>query len=241
MECPDDPREGDCYPDKLICFHHKYTLGDEHDYVDAMAMLLDILSEAPKEVLQPIFDEMKKLTEVEPDCDMYESIFDFYYGCTPTDVFREAAEKVAVMLPVFLFDHSGLTISTTSTRFAAADSAGWDWGQIGFIFMSHEDVFKDTGYASDEEKASGVLTEETIEKVRQGLTSIVETYSKYVEGDVWGFVVEKAEVCNKDHVHWEHEDSCWQFFGTEWDNGLADHIPEDQHELLKAALNNPEC
>jgi hypothetical protein len=58
---------------------------------------------------------------------------------------------------------------------------------------------------------------------------------------MWGFIVEKAEVCGHcDDVQWEQEDSCWGFYGTDFDNGMADHIEEKHHELLKAALDNPE-
>ena len=52
---------------------------------------------------------------------------------------REAIIKdhdVAVILPLFLFDHSGITLSTTADQFRACDSAGWDWGCVGFVYAS---------------------------------------------------------------------------------------------------------
>ena len=43
-------------------------------------------------------------------------------------------EKVAVILPLYLYDHSGITIST------GMFSCPWDSGQIGFIYVSKQKV-----------------------------------------------------------------------------------------------------
>ena len=48
-------------------------------------------------------------------------------------------ESPAVILPLYLYDHSGITISTSPF------SCGWDSGQIGFIFVSKEKLRKEYG------------------------------------------------------------------------------------------------
>lgn len=49
-----------------------------------------------------------------------------------------------IILPLYLFDHSGLTMNTTGF------SCPWDSGHVGFIFCSKERFRKETGYTEDE-------------------------------------------------------------------------------------------
>ena len=148
---------------------------------------------------------------------------------------HEDIDRPAEILPVYLYDHSGLTISTT--RF----SCPWDSGQVGEIVMSHKLFIAETGYATDEEKKTGVLGEESKKKCREMLVNEVAVYDQFLRGDVYGFIVEKREHCDTcDHDEWEEVNSCWGFYGTDFDNGMAEHIDKEHHELLKAALDNPE-
>jgi hypothetical protein len=257
-DCPSDPREDD-HLDKMVFWHRRYNMGDKHSYEDNMAMFLDLLDEAPAAVLRPILVAMMKVKSLRQDyinsfrgmskedrqSEWHEHIsIALEYGPSDADkevlqaivdAVAEAASKVVVILPVYMYDHSGIALST------GGFSCPWDSGQLGYIYMTRADVLKETGWPTAEEKASGELTAETIKKVEECLTSIVESYSQYVNGDMWGFIVEKAEVCGHcNDVQWEQEDSCWGFYGTDFDNGMADHIEEKHHELLKAALDNPE-
>src|SRR3954465_3294076 len=43
-------------------------------------------------------------------------------------------DGAAIILPLFLFDHSGISMSTNKSEFQMWDSAGWDWGQVGVIY-----------------------------------------------------------------------------------------------------------
>ena len=56
---------------------------------------------------------------------------DAHHYSDPQAFSREVTARTAVILPLYLFDHSGLTISTSSGAFRACDPAGWDWGQVG--------------------------------------------------------------------------------------------------------------
>ena len=47
---------------------------------------------------------------------------------------------IAVILPLYLYDHSGITISTEPF------SCNWDSGQIGWAFVSKETVRKELDY-----------------------------------------------------------------------------------------------
>ena len=128
---------------------------------------------------------------------------------------------VVVILPLYLMDHSGITIRTNSDQFRACDSAGWDWGQVGFIFASRESL-KNGGHPDDVD----------IEKVETWLRGEVKTYDQYLRGDIYGFQVrELCEHCGSDG---DVVDSGWGFYGSDpLENGIADHLSEGDRDTLK--------
>ncbi|MEI7831694.1 MAG: hypothetical protein WCJ56_00625 [bacterium] len=139
---------------------------------------------------------------------------------TPHDFTQEINERTAVILPLYLFDHSGLTISTTSTLFHACDPDGWDWGQIGYIYVPRETVRKEYGVKH--------ITRRMIDRVADLLRGEVETYNHYMQGDVYGFVL-------NDRQTGETIVSCWGFFGVDpICNGMADHFPTEYRDDILA-------
>ena len=96
---------------------------------------------------------------------------------------------VAAILPIYMYDHSGLTINTTGF------SCPWDSGQIGFIYITKEQVRKEFSA----KRVSGKLSK----KMREYLKGEVESYDKYLRGEYYGFIIEND---NGDVV-----DSCWGF------------------------------
>jgi hypothetical protein len=113
----------------------------------------------------------------------------------------EKKENVCVILPLYLYDHSGITISTSSF------SCNWDSGQIGWIVVSKENVRKEFGVKR--------ITKEIIEKVTNILEGEVETYDQYLTGDVYGYRISKVTKCEFGHEHKEEVDSCWGYYGEE--------------------------
>ena len=99
-------------------------------------------------------------------------------------------EKIAVILPVYLYDHSGLAMNTTGFH------CPWDSGQVGFIYVTLEEVR--TEYSV--KRVSPKLRSRIASHLRQE----VQTFSDYLSGAVYGFVVEK----DGDEI-----DSCWGFVG----------------------------
>lgn len=141
------------------------------------------------------------------------------------DDIPEASET----LPLFLYDHSGQTMNTTGF------SCPWDSGQVGFIYMTHKRFIEETGYATDEEKKTGILGAASKEKCQDMMRGEVATYDRFLQGDIYGYIIEQCVPGD-----WETIDSCWGFYGTDFDNGMAESIDEEHHEKLKAALENPE-
>lgn len=107
--------------------------------------------------------------------------------------YLEAAEDAVVIMPLYLYDHSGITISTSPF------SCPWDSGQVGFILARRCDVLKEWGRKR--------MSAKLLEQVRQCLLAEVEVYDKYLRGDTWGYIIEDESG--------EQLDSCWGFFGRE--------------------------
>lgn len=130
----------------------------------------------------------------------------------------EQCEKVvrenAIILPLYLYDHSSLVMRTYPFN------DPWDSGQVGWIYVLKEKVREEYGVRR--------VTKKVRDRVIALLKAEVDTYSQWLEGDVYGFVLEDAKG-NKI-------DSCWGFFGTDWkENGVAGHIPGEYRFLLEGA------
>ena len=112
-------------------------------------------------------------------------------------------ENTAVILPLYLYDHSVVTIST------APFSNRWDSGQVGFILVSKETALADFG--------GKIVTAKLKQKIEKQLEGEVETYAQFLEGDVYGFCIEDEDG--------NHIDSCYGFYGSDFaTNGMLDYI-----------------
>jgi len=98
--------------------------------------------------------------------------------------------------PLFLYDHSGITISTRSFA-GRAHHASWDSGRVGFIFTTRKRMTEYLG--------KNRLTAKTRKRVEEILEAEVEEYDQYLRGDVYGYIIE-------DNAG-NQVDSCWGFYG----------------------------
>lgn len=113
-------------------------------------------------------------------------------------------ENVVAILPIFMYDHSGITISTS------AFSCKWDSGQIGFIYTTKEGLEYIGCKESDAEKI---------------LENEIEQYDQFVTGDVYGFRIYKVDKCSLGHEHETEIESCWGFYGDDiYTNGIMDYV-----------------
>jgi len=110
------------------------------------------------------------------------------------DAAKELIEKNNVIsLPLYLYDHSGITMNTTGF------SCPWDSGQVGFIYVTKEQI--------KQEYNAKRISKKLEKKVLDVLRCEVDTYDKYLRGEVFGFNVEKDG---------EFFDSCWGFFDFDY-------------------------
>lgn len=136
------------------------------------------------------------------------SLGDKHSFVDPADFRRFLTETPSVIaLPLYLFDHSGLTMRTSSGDFQAIDSAGWDWGQVGWIYVTAEKIAEE---GLDAERA------------RANLEAEVREYSYFIGGFVYGFWIETPDAHTLD----ESPDSCYGFIGLEWAKEAATEAAE---------------
>lgn len=107
-----------------------------------------------------------------------------------------------VIVPLYLLDHSGITMRA-GRGFGDVDPGGWDSGQVGWAFVTDEKM-RETGAPLNGEHG-----------VRVQLHAEIEQYDAYLCGDVYGYVVQKVETCDKGHEHSEMVGSCWGFYCEE--------------------------
>ncbi len=115
----------------------------------------------------------------------------------PDEFMEFLEEEKPICLPLYLYDHSGITISTGNERFRACDPQGWDWGMLGYIYVTKENVRK--------EYNAKRVSRKVLDKVTKLLQSEVEEYDHFLTGNVYGYEITWIE----EHVI----DSCWGFLG----------------------------
>lgn len=116
------------------------------------------------------------------------------------------SEDALIVIPVFLYEHSGLYINTTGF------SCPWDSGQIGFIYTSKENIRKKYGCKRISRKFK--------EEISEILCSEVSLYNDYLSGDVYGFSI-------TDKESGEEIISSYGFYGTDYlGNGMFDYVSE---------------
>lgn len=134
---PMNPREWDNVG-KMVCWHRNYLLGDEQPKCSPSEYLFQLMCERE-------FDKHRKYL---PDEEVVGE-----------ENIRKYVEKHFYILPLYLYDHSGITMSTS--RF----SCPWDSGQVGFICAPRDcDEYPD---------------------MEKGLIAEVETYDRYLRGDFY--------------------------------------------------------
>lgn len=197
-ENAESPRDWDCNLGEMICWHGRYRLGDTHkyDYIeDFMKYLLEETygdSDRADRKMDEIYDHLQS------DRDRYTTILSI-------------AEKKFVILPLYLYDHSGITMSTSSF------SCPWDSGQVGWIYVFYEKIRKEYNVKRVSAKLRKQITEY--------LVGEVQTYDQYLTGDVYGYELTDSEGNDVE--------SSWGYYGHNMvANGIIENIPSGYSSLI---------
>lgn len=209
----------------MVCWHGRYELGDEQPSCspgDFRLRLAEEYSPGLEERIERFAD--RTISKYSSPMSNYEweeygkEIREYH-----DELVNKVLEKHYIMLPLYLYDHSGITMNTTGF------SCGWDSGQVGFIYVDKAKVRKEYDWK--------LITAKRVKLVEKYLTGEVELYDKLLTGEVYGFVTERLMPCPDDwdieewaeeDCHWEEEDSCWGFFGMDMiENGIIDHLDDE--------------
>lgn len=121
--------------------------------------------------------------------------------------------NIAVILPVFMLDHSGQTVNTKPFSYQ------WDSGQVGFIFIEKETLLKTYNKKR--------LTKKIINQTIETLNYEIKLYDAFLNNDFYGYVIEQKSVCpHCQETKTIYIDSCSGFLGSDYKkNGMIDHFP----------------
>lgn len=168
---------------------------------------------------------------------VYNKSSRYILGTRAVDPDEFRLPKGAIALPVYACIHSGVSLSTGSF----ADS--WDSGMSGYIYVTREKVLKEYGV-----KRISARLRKIVEKC---LRAELETFSRFLEGDVYGYVIYKvpADMSVEDYTPYldDKYDSCWGFFGREFAleqmKDVMEHADRELQKELDSALDaeNADC
>lgn len=122
---------------------------------------------------------------------------------TPDELIEFVNRRDVIALPLYLYDHGGITMSTSSF------SCRWDSGQVGYIYMTYDEIRKEWGWKR--------ITKDRYNMILERLEHEVKLYDQYLTGDVYGFSIEDADG--------EELDSCWGYYGL-------DDVEDEVNRLL---------
>ena len=201
----DSPREWDNLG-TIATWHRRYTIGDEQPNSSPIEHMADLISEYnPKihDIIEYYEDEyFNRVTknmefgskEIQQEIAEIDRIIN--------DRIQTEFDKYFISLPVYMYDHSGITISTSGF------SCPWDSGQLGYIFITHSFICSEYGRKR--------VSKRLLDMISSFLNEEVKIYSQYINGEVYGYVISKDD---------EVVDSCFGFYGSDFDsNGLNDEI-----------------
>lgn len=131
---------------------------------------------------------------------------------SPEEWLAENAPEGSVVLPLYLYDHSGITMRTN------AFSCPWDSGQVGYIVATPEAIRKEFSCKRISKKLRA--------KVEKILMQEVKIYDDFITGCVYSYIIETEDG--------EYIDSCGGFYGDDL-SGMQYHAGDEYKDALAKA------
>lgn len=274
-ECARNPREEWDNLCLMACFHRRYRLGDDIKTSDPEEFWRDLVAEhimgvdLVDAVRSGEVDGMKiEPIEDNPECVSLMMRWcikgDERWGCeaiddNPYDLSSEILSNLTVgncqkllepyceWMPLWLYDHGGITISCGARTGQYADR--WDSGCVGWIVTMKDKITQETteilrgedgepmrveykheGGPSTYGVMSRPLTDETWRKrAIEVMEGEVEVYDQYLRGEAYGYTLYEQQ-----EDEWVEQESCLGFYGDDLlENGIADEAGEGFADALK--------
>lgn len=181
----------------LVIGHRRYAFGDENmtSQGDTETYLLRLLN------------DLRHYPDEDEDVNL--------------NALLERLQDVAVVLPVFMMEHSGIRLSTSAGRFRAFDHQEWDRGMVGFIYCTIERGAQEFGEVDD-----------LRERVEDVLRAEVAAMDDFVSGNVLMYsILDVYRDEDGDVLKTEYCDGCGGIQGSdaldEIQNMLREHGLDD--------------
>lgn len=206
----EDPRTLYDHDTLMACFHPRYRLGDTIYQTEPEAFWQGLVRKYVPEAT--LFNKANAKPDEIPDRYTWEDNDGTVYGnLTSWKVCLYYVEDLTipqcqsllypylVSLPLWLYDHSGITISCGDREYPYNDR--WDSSAVGWIIYA-----KQAGDGED-------WRERAFDRMR----AEVEEYDHYLQGEIYGFTLYK----NREEI-----DSCWGYYGGDLaKNEILDNCP----------------
>lgn len=176
--------DDDCLHVTVATWHPRYRIGtkrvalpsDRGEYLDIIYHILcDSLID--KTLRKEMHSQYQAFEMGEKDASDMEMLFD----------------KLAVISPVYAYEHSGITVST------APFSCTFDSGQVGVAVYTKEQLLID--------RQQKRFTKACARYATSCIQDIIETIDDFLQGNCYGFRITDADG--------EELESCWGFYGDD--------------------------
>lgn len=115
--------------------------------------------------------------------------FNYSSGQECIEAVQEAQKQGDIVLPLYLYDHSCITISLSPF------SCPWDSGQVGFVIVRREKMMQEFGGRK--------FTKALKDRAFRIAKAEVKEYDQYLRGEVYGYQID------------DNGNSCWGFYKME--------------------------
>lgn len=134
---------------------------------------------------------------------------------------RKAYGRDALIVPVYGYDHGGLTIRTG--RDGNPFHCPWDSGLLGWAVMSRAMIRETYGVSR--------VTADVLQRANDLIDGEVETYDQYLRGEVYGYEIVRLDEHGEDTG--EVIDACWGYYGS-------DEVEHEARSILDAWAKDPQ-
>jgi len=201
---PVNPRKEYDHLGTMVCWHQRYDLGDNHMSGNVGDYLSNVLTRYGLDYadydtpFRPVTSGMKQMLHSDSGSYTYAD-FDADLCNDLPEAMDEAWARIhdsnaIIMLPLYFYDHGGITMRTTSFR------DPWDSGCVGYIYVDVDAVKQEWKWYR--------LTQQRREHIESILQAEVEEYDAYLTGQVyyWYITDDKGETV----------DSCGGYYGYDY-------------------------
>ncbi len=247
---PESPRENCDNFGKMVCWHRRYSLGDEHDYSEPRdflkGKLFDLYSSFPgSEYGKPVYDYIKQGKAQEARLEYNRSsreweLLENQHWDSNSDWYASSSYSASLKgkdVPDWFLDDCLSALRMKELIELVGDME--NFVILPLYLYDHSGITMNTGgfscpwdsgqvgwiYADADaiKENYGEVTPETVAKARELLESEVKEYDYYLTGQCYGFKLYEGDA---------EIDSCWGFLGE-----IAD-VSKDIKEYLPSECDN---